>query len=406
MPLIEDTMLENRYRIDNLLAVGGMSAVYRAFDTNLQIPVAIKENYFQTPQAVEQFKREALILARLRHLSLPNVLQHFSHEGQQYLVMEYIEGPNLWEEIKQRGKPFTEAQALTWINEVCLAVDYLHHQNPPIIHRDIKPQNIKLSPAGEVVLVDFGVAKEGSVEVQTATGAHGVTPGFSPPEQYSGSGSSPASDIYAMGATLYALITGVKPPDSVSLAIGEVEYVPPDKINPAVSLEITEAINWAMRPKPSERPQTVLEWSKELNSIVPLPFAEKSDPEIREKDADKVISPDAAKIVCPSCQSENRKGVKFCESCGTELASQSHEADKESISADDGMLICTNCGKKNESGLKFCEYCGKLLMGSSPKDESQAAFQKDDKLDCVNCGAKNRPGVRFCEDCGSSLDGG
>jgi hypothetical protein len=136
MSLLEDTVLEGRCRIDKLLAYGGTSAVYCAYDTNLQVEVAIKENYFHTPQAIEKFKREAQLLAKLRHPALPRVLQHFIHEGQQYLVMEFIEGANLWEMVKQRGKPFTESQALDWMGKVCEAAQYLHSQSPPIIHRD------------------------------------------------------------------------------------------------------------------------------------------------------------------------------------------------------------------------------------------------------------------------------
>ena len=136
MPLIQGDIVDDRYRVDDLLAYGGMSAVYRAYDTNLQVEVAIKENYFHTPQAIEQFKREARVLAKLRHVGLPRVLQHFIHEGQQYLVMEFMEGANLWEMVKQRGKPFTESQTLDRMDKVCEAAQYLHSQSPPIIHRD------------------------------------------------------------------------------------------------------------------------------------------------------------------------------------------------------------------------------------------------------------------------------
>jgi serine/threonine protein kinase len=357
MPLAEDTILENRYRIDGPLAFGGMGAVYRAFDTNLQIEVAIKENYFSTPQAIEQFRREALILARLRHPALPRVLQHFEHEDQQYLVMELIHGLNLWELIKERSKPFSAEQAVTWIDKICEAVTYLHSQTPPIIHRDIKPQNIKVMPNNQVVLVDFGVAKEGSASAHTATGARGVTPGFSPPEQYSGSGSSPASDIYALGATLYALLTGRKPPDSVSLAIGEVEYVPPDKLNPSISPAVNEAITWAMQPRPGNRPQTVEAWRQRLRQVAsvdarqePVTSPEPGKDQILElpnppKEADLTPHPPAP--VCSTCGAPIRPGLKFCEECGSPLGSSGH--------------ACPECGAQNPPEMRFCEECGKPL---------------------------------------------
>jgi serine/threonine protein kinase/photosystem II stability/assembly factor-like uncharacterized protein len=267
MPLPEDTFLENRYRIDGLLAHGGMGAIYRAFDTNLNTPVAIKENFFQTPQAINQFKREALILARLRHPALPRVTHHFSFEGQQYLVMDFVEGKNLWEIVKKQGYPLEENQAINYMVQVCEAVSYLHRQTPPIIHRDIKPQNIKITPDDRAILVDFGIAKESAPGSRTQTGAQGVTPGFSPPEQYSGMGTTPASDVYSLGSTLYAVLTGKKPPDSVSLMVGGAKFRTPDEINVKLSHEVSQAIVDAMQVKPDDRPKSVAAWQKELEAI-------------------------------------------------------------------------------------------------------------------------------------------
>ncbi len=269
MSLPEDTILENRYRVDGLLAHGGMGAIYRAFDTNLNTPMAIKENFFQTPQRIAQFKQEALILARLRHPALPRVIHHFSFEGQQYLVMDFVEGEDLWEIIKRRGQPLDERTALTYLVQVCLAVNYLHQQRPPIIHRDIKPQNIKITPAGQPVLVDFGIARQVTGDGEhTQTGAQAATAGFSPPEQYSGSGTTPASDIYALGATLYAILTGKKPPNSVSLMVGSAKFKAPNLINPAISPSTSQAIIHAMQPQPQHRPQSITEWQHELEAVL------------------------------------------------------------------------------------------------------------------------------------------
>jgi serine/threonine protein kinase len=282
MTLPEDTILVNRYRIDGLLAHGGMGAIYRAFDTNLSTPVAIKENFFQTPHRVAQFKQEALILARLRHPALPRVIHHFSFEGQQYLVMDFVEGENLWEMIKRQGKPLNEPDALNYMVQVCQAVSYLHQQTPPIIHRDIKPQNIKVTPQGKAVLVDFGIAREfEGQDSRTEAGARGATPGFSPPEQFSAKGTTPASDVYALGATLYALLTGKKPPNSVSLLVGNAQFEAPNVTNPAVSRQTTQAVINAMQTQPERRPQSVAEWQKRLESIarvLPPPDATQTQP--------------------------------------------------------------------------------------------------------------------------------
>jgi serine/threonine protein kinase len=271
MALPNGQILEKRYRIENLLARGGMGAIYRAFDTNLNIPVALKENYFKTPQSIAQFQQEAQILARLHHPNLPRVIQHFSFQSNQYLVMDFIDGQDLWDIIKAKGQPLPEVDALRYIIQVCDAVDYLHRQRPPIIHRDIKPQNIKITSQGQAVLVDFGIAKVAEDGGHTHTGAQGVTPGFSPPEQYSGEGTSPASDTYSLGATLYALLTGKKPPHSVSLLVDQAKFKPPDEINTKLSRQVSQAVMQAMKLKIVDRPASVKDWQGELLSILDTP---------------------------------------------------------------------------------------------------------------------------------------
>jgi serine/threonine protein kinase len=268
MILPEDTILENRYRIDGLLAHGGMGAIYRAFDTNLNIPVAIKENFFQTPERAAQFKQEALILARLRHSALPSVIHHFTSQGRQYLVMDYIEGEDLWAIITRRGEPLAEREALDYMVQVCQAVSYLHRQRPPIIHRDIKPQNIKITPDGRAVLVDFGIAKQltGRGD-QTKAGAQAATTGFSPPEQYSGAGTTTASDIYSLGATLYAILTKKSPPISLSLMAGNSKFETPKLLNPKLSVLTSKAVMQAMQVTPELRPKSVSEWQRQLEQI-------------------------------------------------------------------------------------------------------------------------------------------
>jgi predicted Ser/Thr protein kinase len=304
MTLPEDTILENRYRIDRLLAHGGMGAIYKGYDTNLDIPVAIKENFFQTPQSIRQFEQEARILARLHHPNLPRVIHHFAAEGQQYLVMDFVEGTNLWETVKTQKRPLEEKQALDYIIQVSNAVSYLHQQNPPIIHRDIKPQNIKVTPEGRAVLVDFGIAKMAKKDSRTSTGARGVTPGFSPPEQYSGTGTTVASDIYSLGATLYAVLTGKKPPDSVSLLVNQAQFEAPDKLNTKLSPQVCQAIMHAMQPQPQERPQSVAVWQQKLQAMLDEPTVIRQDTDTMY--AQTVLSPPAGK----STPSTTEKGAE------------------------------------------------------------------------------------------------
>jgi len=268
MTIAAGSVLENRYRIEQLLGQGGMGAVYRAYDTRLQQAVAIKENTVARPdisqEAIQasrrQFEQEALILARLRHPNLPRVSDHFvTDDGNQYLVMDFVEGQDLGQAIaSQRTVP--EAQAIAWIGQVCDALEYLHNQQPPIIHRDVKPQNIRVTSKGQVFLVDFGIAKMDEASGQTMAGALSVTPGFSPPEQYAREGTDARTDIYSLGATLYALLTGQIPPDSISLQSGDKHLVPPREMNAAISPHVQETVLKAMSPRRPDRPQSVAEF--------------------------------------------------------------------------------------------------------------------------------------------------
>lgn len=177
MALRTGQILNNRYRIVNLLGQGGFGAVYRAWDMNMDRPRAVKENLDVSPEAQRQFKIEAQILDQITHQNLPKVIDHFVIPGQgQYLVMEFVEGQDLQEMLEKHGRPLHEIQVIPWIEQVCDALSYLHNQNPPIIHRDIKPANIKITPEGKAMLVDFGIAKVYDPVLSTTLGARAVTP--------------------------------------------------------------------------------------------------------------------------------------------------------------------------------------------------------------------------------------
>ena len=274
MTLAAGRLLVNRYRIEALLGSGGMGAVYRAYDTELQQDCRHQENIVVIPgipqDVIEarrrQFEREAAMLASLHHSNLPGVREHFTMpDGNQYLVMDYVEGEDMAQIIAERGA-LPEEEAITWVGQVCNALEYLHSQDPPVIHRDVKPQNIKVTPKGQVFLVDFGIAKLGGVDSRTTRGALSVTPGFSPPGRCAMIGTDARSDIYSLGATLYALLTGQVPPDSVSLQGGEMELVPPRQMNMAVSLGVQEAVLKAMATRRGDRPQTVGEFWQMLTA--------------------------------------------------------------------------------------------------------------------------------------------
>jgi len=266
MPLEAGQILKNRYLIVKLLGKGGFGAVYHSQDTELDRPVALKENLDVSPEAQRQFQREARLLANLEHPNLPRVTDHFLLPGSgQYLVMDFVEGEDLLSMLDKAGGPLPEEQVIPWIHQVCDALDYLHNQSPPIIHRDIKPANIKITPQGKVKLVDFGIAKIYNPELRTTVGARAVTPGYSPPEQYGQATTDPRSDLYALGATIYHLLTGKIPPDSVDLLTRNAAApIPIESLNPAVSPQVSLAVNRAMQLERTERWSTAQEFKQSL----------------------------------------------------------------------------------------------------------------------------------------------
>ena len=243
MPLQLGEILNDRYRIEGQLGKGGMGAVYLAHDLTLNIKVAVKENLNPNPESERQFRREALLLATLRHPNLPRVTDHFILNQRQYLVMDYVAGVDL--HTRSVENPPTVEEVLAWAEAVADALHYLHTRQPPVIHRDIKPANLKLQPDGSVVLVDFGIAKESDL-AQTTTGARGLTPGFSPPEQYGDQRTDARSDQYALAATLYALLTGQRPADSIQRMLGKEQLKPIRQLNPAVPEHVEAALERAM----------------------------------------------------------------------------------------------------------------------------------------------------------------
>lgn len=262
---------QGRYVIQAVLSQGGMGTVYLATDRNLPGRlVAIKENNDASRPAQEQFQSEAVMLSRLTHPNLPRVTDHFIEpSGLQYLVMDYIEGDDLRDLLNEHGHPLPETPTVEWIGQVMNALEYMHNwidpatRRPnPIIHRDIKPGNIKRTPNGRIVLVDFGLAKYAELGEGTLTGARAHTPGYSPVEQYTG-GTNNRSDIYALGATLYTLLTNQRPPDALALAAGA-PLTPPRQLNPHLSRNTERVILRAMQIQANERYPTIADMREAL----------------------------------------------------------------------------------------------------------------------------------------------
>ena len=256
MPLSIGDLLNNRYRIQSILGQGGMGAVYHAFDENLNMYVAVKENLFLSDEYSRQFQREANILANLRHPYLPRVIDYFViREQGQYLIMDYIQGEDLRQRL-ERIQQIPEVEAVAMGIAMCDALTYLHSMIPPVIHRDIKPGNIRISPKGELYLVDFGLAKLLSSNQTTSTGARAMTPGYSPPEQYGTAPTDTRTDIYSLAATLYAAMTGTIPEDGLARATNKAKLTPIRRLRPSISKPVALVIERAMEIEPEDRFQT------------------------------------------------------------------------------------------------------------------------------------------------------
>jgi serine/threonine protein kinase/Tol biopolymer transport system component len=264
MILENETLLHKRYQIRENLGQGGMGSVYRAIDQNLGMDVAVKENLFTTEEYARQFRLEAVILANIRHPNLPRVSDHFVIAGEgQYLVMDFIEGEDLRQRMERIGV-LVEDEVIMIGAAMCDALSYLHARKPPILHRDIKPGNVKISPDGHIFLVDFGLAKVYQGNQATTTGARAMTPGYSPPEQYGTARTDTRTDIYSLGATLYAALTGVIPEDGLARAMDNAALTPLRKRNSEVSRHLAAAIEKAMEVDPSDRFQTADEFKLAL----------------------------------------------------------------------------------------------------------------------------------------------
>ena len=260
MTLESGYLLNKRYRIVEILGQGGMAAVYRAKDENLGVDVAVKENLFTTEEYARQFRREAVILANLRHPNLPRVTDHFVVEDQgQYLVMDYIEGEDLRQRM-ERVNILPDEEVIIIGAALCEALTYLHSRNPQVLHRDVKPGNVKITSDGQIFLVDFGLAKV-IHNLQSEQSIIGGTPSFMSPEQTLGHPVDHRTDIYSLGICIFEMCLGTLPFSKGDLGYHHLHTAPPipKEIDPAMPQVFNDVILRCMQKKPEERFQSVQE---------------------------------------------------------------------------------------------------------------------------------------------------
>lgn len=293
------TLLQQRYAIVNKIGQGGMGAIYEATDQRLGHRVAIKQTLVNDLQFARAFEREARLLAGLRHPSLPKVSDHWQDEQGQFLVMEYIPGDDLAALVQKRNQLLPVDTVLRWSYQLLVVLRYLHTQQPPIVHRDIKPHNIKITPQDELILLDFGLAK-GMVDatVQTAASMYAYTLQYAPLEQIHGQPTDQRSDLYSFAATIYFLLNGVPPPSAVArsgaLAIGQPDPLRPlTEIRPDVPTHVDAAVRQGLSLFIGHRPVSAMTFHQALAEPAAPTVVDLTMPNILTNDAPQIAGPPA-----------------------------------------------------------------------------------------------------------------
>lgn len=287
-PLAPNSMIQNRYLVVQSIGKGGMGEVYLSVDQRLGSAVALKRTFYTDDNTLAAaFEREARILARLRHPVLPKVIDHFVENGDQFLVMEHISGDDIAKRLELANKPFPLSWVMFWADQLLDALSYLHSHEPPIIHRDIKPQNLKLTDENHIVLLDFGLSKDFDTKSTSnptnSASVAGYSPHFASMEQIRGTGTDGRSDLYSLAATLYQLMTNSIPVDALTRAdalLGSaVDPIKPlNELNPEITPAISDVILKAVSIRQDDRFATAGEMQKALRRA--FDQAKKDAPEI------------------------------------------------------------------------------------------------------------------------------
>ena len=333
LPIAGGTLLHGRYRLEKLLKMGGFGAVYRGVDTkSADRPVAVKDMIGNDPQEfairLNFFRREAEILRALETVPIVPRVYDFIHQGQTaHLVMEFIKGKDLLDILEQNdNKPFPVPLAVEWGKAICDVLSTMHNQSPPLIHRDLKPDNIMLlEDQRSIKMIDFGTARDlGRTAKERAAGKTRVyTEGYAPPEQIVGKPEA-RSDLFALAATLYHLVTG-KAPEGFYTA-----------------KEIETQLADAASPIPAQH-----RWFYDLIRINLSEDVNDRYFSAKEMKADLTAQRVTKEAPCPKCKTLNQVRMPFCVKCAEPLT--------------DPTAPCVMCGKYNRMGGRFCIYCGNRL---------------------------------------------
>jgi serine/threonine protein kinase len=328
LPTAPGTILHGRYRIERQLAVGGFGAVYLASDLkNGKRRVAIKDMICSDPLEfnirLNFFRREAEILRNLKNISIVPRIYDFIQQGQTaHLVLEYIQGRDLLQIMESRGdKPFPLPLVIEWGKEICEVLAYMHGQSPPLVHRDLKPDNIMLlEDQRRIKMIDFGTARDigRTRKSRLAAKTRVFTEGYAPPEQIIGK-PEPRSDLFALAGTLYQLATGKAPEGA------------------ATAHELESLLAGSGLPEQYR-------WFFELIKINLADDVNARYFSVPEFKADLERQQVTREIACPKCGTVNPVRSPYCATCAEPLT--------------DPTPPCTYCGKVNRMGSRCCIHCG------------------------------------------------
>lgn len=389
--------------IVDLLGQGGMASVYRGRQEHLDRDVAIKilpPHYAADLAFVERFKLEARATARLSHPHIVTVHDAGEEGGHLYIIMELVAGGTLRQRLAAGLPP--AAEVVRVVREVASALDYAHAAH--VIHRDVKPANVLLDPAGRAVLSDFGIAKVmQSTGSLTSAGAGVGTPEYMSPEQCRGVAVDARADIYALGVMLYEMLTGRTPfvaDNFTALAHAHIYEPPPppSRINPRISPAVQAVILKALEKVPAERFQTASELASDLDEAIdaqtPMEaVARRADQPGHAPPAPRPPVPSRPiALLCPRCRRQTPASARFCTHCGQPLAPGPTQVRPAPAPQPTGSWTrCPSCGALNQPQHRFCTQCGgRLLVGVVP-------------VACRRCGAPNAVGTRFCTRCGAQF---
>ena len=281
----DQSLQDDRYQIVRFIAGGGQGAVYEARDLRLNIRVALKEALANNPRLRRAFEEEAQRLAQLDHPVIPNVIDHFTEGNGQYTVMQYIDGPDLEESLRQQGAPFSVEQVQEWADDLLDALMHMHEHG--IIHRDIKPANLKLKRDEKITLLDFGLAKGGLTEeydMKRRRSLYGFTLGYAPVEQMKAQPTNERSDLYGLGATLYTLLTNEVPANALwrkeAVDGGHPDLLrPANALNPQVPAAVADVLTRAMALDPNQR----LANAAQMRQMLKQAFSSRSRGQIKKQ---------------------------------------------------------------------------------------------------------------------------